>query len=259
MDSYFQHLELDLAGQSFTKAQLYRDLASQTGRTTKSIERKFQNISAVLEVLGKPWITGLKPLANRQQLLADTIEARGDALNRLDSLPPFSSLHEGNSLYLEQPPELATSEKALPEYMERLIRKFDPVERDMRNRKLGEEGERLVFQFEKENLKLNGRPDLAANVRWISKEEGDGAGYDILSFDDRGEMKFVEVKTTIGGNRTPFYISRNEHAFAHEERDRYHLIRLFDFRRAPRAFAIHGELEKFVRLSTETYRADFRA
>jgi hypothetical protein len=259
VDAYLEHLKLDLEGRSFNKAQLYRDLAAQTGRSPSSIEFKFQNISAVLNELGRPWISGLAPLANYQQLLAETIGARGGVIKNLDDVPTEDVFEDLASVFIEAPPERASKPSQLPDYMERLIRKFDPVERDMHNRKLGENGERLIFEYEKRALVAFDRSDLAKKVRWISKEEGDGAGYDILSFDDRGEKKFVEVKTTTGGNRTPFFISRNEHAFANEERERYHLVRLFDFRRTPRAFEIHGELEKFVRLSTETYRADFRA
>lgn len=259
VDAYFERLELDLAGRYFNKAQLYRDLSAQTGRSPSSIEFKFQNISAVLNELGRPWISGLAPLANYQQLLAETIGARGKKLQSLDVIPTEDTFDDLASVFIEAPPERASKPAELPDYMERLIRKFDPVERDMRNRKLGEEGERLIFEYEKRALAAFERPDLAKKVRWISKEEGDGAGFDILSFNNRGEKKFIEVKTTTGGNRTPFFISRNEHDFAREERERYSLVRLFDFRRTPRAFEINGELEKFVRLSTETYRADFRA
>lgn len=259
VDAYLEYLQLDLENKAPKKAPLYRQLSEQTGRSAKSIEFKFQNISAVLNELGRPWITGLAPLANYQKLLAETIGARGAELHRLDDVPQNSEFHDLASVFIEAPPERASKPAVLPDFMERLIRKFDPVERDLRNRKLGEEGERLILEYEKRALTAFERPDLAKQVTWISKEEGDGAGYDILSFDAKGEKKFVEVKTTTGGNRTPFFVTRNEHAFAHEEQDRYHLIRLFDFRRTPRAFAIHGELEKFVRLSTETYRADFRA
>jgi len=142
--------------------------------------------------------------------------------------------------------------------MNELVRRFDPVERDMRNRRLGEEGERLVLEHEMYTLRLGGRQDLAKSVRWIAKEEGDGAGYDILSFDKRGEKKFIEVKTTTGGIRTPFFITRNEHAFARDKSDNYHLVRVFDFRRIPRAFQLTGKLDNHLHLSTETYRADFQ-
>jgi hypothetical protein len=259
VDAYFEHLHLDLAGHAFNKSQLYRTLAEQTGRSNKSIERKFQNISAVLNKLGRPWISGLPPLPNYQGLLADVIGARGTDLHKLDVISSLSELDDLPPLFLEPPPQLRESPEALPEHMKMLVRKFDPVERDLRNRKLGEEGERLVIEHERRALRHAERTDLATQVRWISKEEGDGAGYDILSFDLRGEKKFIEVKTTTGGRETPFFLSRNERNFANAEKDRFQIMRLFDFRRVPRAFELRGDLENFVHLSTEVYRADFRS
>jgi Domain of unknown function (DUF3883) len=42
------------------------------------------------------------------------------------------------------------------------------------------------------------RADLAAKARHVSQIEGDGAGYDIESFEIDGTPKFIEVKTTRG-------------------------------------------------------------
>ncbi|HCF55246.1 MAG TPA: DUF3883 domain-containing protein [Bacillus sp. (in: Bacteria)] len=44
--------------------------------------------------------------------------------------------------------------------------------------------------------------------------EGDGVGFDISSFDLDDNPKYIEVKTTSGGKRTPFMISANEVAFS---------------------------------------------
>ncbi len=263
VDAYFEHLRLDLRGQNFNKAKLYRALSEGTGRTPSSMEFKFQNISAILDELGREWIIGLAPQANYQKLLADIVGERLLELERdivVETKATFSNaLEDLASLYVEAPPERSIQANPLPDYMEALIKKFDPVARDMRNRELGEAGEELILQYEKRYLKLIDRHDLAGNVRWVSKLEGDGAGYDILSFDDRGEKKFIEVKTTTGGNKTPFFVSRNEYAFSVKEIEKYRLMRLFDFRRKPRAFEMTGPLENYVRLSTETFRADFKA
>ena len=90
----------------------------------------------------------------------------------------------------------------------------DYAERDARNRGLGLKGELLVLEFEKAHLDTIGRKDLAELVRHVSVQEGDGAGYDILSFDDLGRKKYIEVKATSGGLSTDFFISPNELAFA---------------------------------------------
>lgn len=260
--AYFEYLGYELQGKPFVKAQIYRDLSGQSGRSASSIEFKFQNISAILDALGREWMKGLAPLANYQELLAQKVEAY---ITQLDSIPIVAStkkqeteLAEAAAFYLEPPPELRKVNKPLPDYIAKLIQKFDPVARDARNRDLGKAGEAFVFEHEKRFLNLIDRGDLARNVRWVAEEEGDGAGYDILSFTDRGERKHIEVKTTVGGSRTPFFVTRNEYDFCKQSAASYSLVRLFDFRKNVRGFELNGLLDRHVALSTETFRAEFQ-
>ena len=141
--------------------------------------------------------------------------------------------------------------------MERLVRKFDPAARDARNRALGFAGEELVVNAERRKLQALDRPDLAMKVRWISQEDGDGAGYDIHSFDRAGQDRLIEVKTTIGSRTTPFYLTRNEHKLSAERPEAFRLYRLFEFSKAPRLFKLQPPLEQAVQLSPEVYRASF--
>jgi Domain of unknown function (DUF3883) len=259
--AYFEYLAISQSGGKFIKEQIYRDLAKQTGRSAASVSLKFQNISAVLDELGREWMKGLKPRSNYQELLANKI---GVHLESLGALPIIknpaiqkNTLREPQSFLLESAPNLKNAMPKLPDYIERLVRKFDHVARDSENRSLGVVGEEFVFHFERQQLSLAGRNDLSDNVRWVSKEDGDGAGYDILSFDGRGDKKFIEVKTTVGNSRTPFFVSRNEYEFCKHVGDSFRIIRLYDFRRAVRGFELIGELEKHVALSTESFRAEF--
>ncbi len=89
----------------------------------------------------------------------------------------------------------------------------------------------MVFEQEKEFLMRSNQLDLAKKVEWTSQEKGDGAGYDIKSFTLGGAERFIEVKTTNGAKRTPFYISDNELTFSREAGHRYCLRRLYDFRK----------------------------
>jgi Protein NO VEIN, C-terminal len=259
VDEYFAHLELDLSKKPFNKAQLYRRISEKIGRTPSSVEFKFHNISAVLDECGLDWISGLAPLRNFQKMLADVISEKRDRIENIELIETPNGFEDLASLYFEAPPERSQEQADLPEFMKRLVRKFDPIARELRMKTIGDAGEQLIFEYEKRFLFGNDRADLSKNVRWVSKEEGDGAGYDILSFDMRGKEKFIEVKTTVGGNRTPFFISRNEHEFALEKSANFHLYRVFNFRKGPRAFQLAGPLENYVRLSTETFRADFNA
>jgi len=141
--------------------------------------------------------------------------------------------------------------------MERIVRKFNPVERDFRNRKLGREGEELVFHFERQRLRLQNRDDLSKKVKWISQEAGDGAGYDILSFDHQGNERLLEVKTTVGSDITPFYITRNELSLSSERPEAFRLCRVFDFSMRPQMFELAPPLDNFVHLSPLSYEASF--
>jgi hypothetical protein len=100
-------------------------------------------------------------------------------------------------------PTLTVPARPVPERLRRLVQKFDPVERDHRNRTLGKAGEAFVVDVERRRLAESGQPDLARKVRWTAAEDGDGAGYDVLSFDRGGAERLIEVKTTNGSARTP--------------------------------------------------------
>ncbi len=237
VSDYFLMLSDEAAGIPFNKAQHNRLLRSKIDRSEGSIEFKHQNISAVLLKLGLPRITGYVPAANYQKAIIPAIDERP-------------------GLFVETPPMLLP---IVPrrEDIERLVRKFNPVERDFRNRKLGRDGEELVFQFERERLKGLDRSDLAKNIRWVSEEDGDGAGYDILSFDEKGKERFLEVKTTVGSDITPFYITRNELSLSSERPEAFRLCRVFDFSIRPRMFELAPPLKNFVHLSPLSYEASF--
>lgn len=253
------------------KAEKYRQLAAITGRTYKSVELKFQNISAVLDILEVPWIRGLAPRRKFQRALSEAVDNHisGFESQAVQFSTPISELAEEQAVFTPHPlstqtildyvsvPILEPKSEKLPDHMERLVRKFDPVMRDFRAREIGEAGERLVVDHERSKLLQNGLPELARKVLWVSKEQGDGAGYDVKSYDSTGREKFIEVKTTVGSRRTPFLMTRNEKDFADEADDRYRIARIFDFRRKPEAFELTAPLDAFVRFEPESYRASF--
>jgi hypothetical protein len=113
------------------------------------------------------------------------------------------------------------------------------------------------LERERTTLSGAGRRDLARQVRWVSDEDGDGAGYDIASFAPDGSTRLIEVKTTNGWERTPFYISRNELDIAEERRAEWVLFRLWNFSREPRAFELYPPLDAHVSLTAMTFQASF--
>jgi hypothetical protein len=256
---YFDMLQLERLGRPYVKAERNRAMQELTGRSRGSIEFKHQNISAVLYKLGLDWISGYKPMANYQKALLGGIERYLDHKAEV-FIPPLevtiSGVAEDGELFIEEPPKIAQP-TADPEPLVRLVRKFDPAARDARNRKLGKSGEERVFFSERTRLKVEGREDLAKKVRWVSEEDGDGAGYDILSYTAAGAKRLLEIKTTVGSQTTPFYLSENERLLSIECPDEFRLLRLYEFNRGPKAFQLAPPLESSVILSPANYKASF--
>jgi len=257
ISDYFLMLNDEVAGVPFSKAGHNRLLRSKIDRSEGSIEFKHQNISAVLQRLGLPRIRGYLPAVNYQKAIIAAID-RYLSQNPIALRPEkaISGFAERRGLFVETPPMLLPVAPRR-EDIERLVRKFNPVERDFRNRKLGRDGEELVLEFERARLQQLDRSDLARKIRWVSEEDGDGAGFDILSFDERGKERFLEVKTTVGPEVTPFYITRNELSLSSERPDAFRLCRVFEFSMHPRMFELAPPLENFVHLSPLSYEASF--
>ena len=253
---YFDMLADDLSGRPYVKSRHSAALMARIGRTHRSVEFKHQNISAVLDELGMPWIPGYRPKSNYQKAIFGAIDRyltqHPDILEsvRISRIPPTVP-----SIVFVDPPILAVVNDPMPDPLRRLVRKFDPVERDHRNRSLGKAGESFVVDLERHQLA--NRPDLARKVRWVSAEDGDGAGYDVLSFDHSGRERLIEVKTTNGSARTPFFLSRNERALATERPMDWRLYRVHLFAQEPRIFTITPPLENAVNLQPEIWRASF--
>lgn len=258
---YFEMLHLELSRQSFNKAERNRALQELIGRSRGSIEFKHQNISAVLQIIGRTWIAGYKPRTNFQHALIDGIERHLDATN--DTIMAednaVRTLAAETDLFIEPPPDLMLTLETgeVPLALVRLAGKFDAAARDARNRALGKRGEERILRFEHQRLSDAGRGDLARQVKWVSEEEGDGAGYDILSFNAVGRERLLEVKTTAGYQRTPFYLTENERALSTERPDEFRLVRLYDFLKAPKVFELAPPLEDSVMLRPINYRASF--
>jgi len=248
-----------LRDEPFVKVRHYEGIMRETGRSKGSVERKYMNISAALERLSLPWLKGYAPNRNFQAALLKSVERYVAQEWNYDFIPApaRNEAREARQLFVEQPPELGEPLISNNPEMERIARRFDPALRDARNRKTGLAGEKCVYESEIAHLAAQGRSDLAKKVQWTSQELGDGAGYDILSFSRDGQERFLEVKTTIGHKRTPFFLSGNERDFADEEPERSRIFRLYEWGRAPKAFLIKPPLNNNLILEPTAYRASF--
>lgn len=261
---YFAMLTDELASRPYSKAEHNRNLQGLLPlRSRGSIEFKHQNISAVLLGLGQPWIIGYKPASRFQLSLIDAVlrwtEVRPEWIVpslRQDRIGQMSAVREDSTLWIGPAPTFANEPPPVdPEFMAAVARKYDVAERDERNRSLGKAGEERVVRHEKLALQQANRQDLADKVRWTSVEDGDGAGFDIQSYEIDGSERLIEVKTTNGWERTPFHISRNELAVAEANRDSWHLVRLWNFAREPMAFSIRPPLDAHVSLTPTSFLA----
>lgn len=260
---YFAMLGEEIAGRSFNKAEHRKALMPLLSeRTQGSVEFKHQNISAVMKGLGEVWIKGYKPAFNYQASLEDAVErwltVNPKWFDRSYNAPRLPGLADVTQIWIGPAPTHSNQpEPTELEQMLRVARKFNVAERDERNRVLGRAGEECVLHYERANLSAAGRHDLADKVQWVSEDEGDGLGYDIASFEPDGRPRLLEVKTTNGWDRTPFYLSQNEVDVSNERRADWCLFRLWNFSVDPRGFELRAPLDEHVKLTAKSYQASF--
>jgi hypothetical protein len=130
--------------------------------------------------------------------------------------------------------------------------------RESKNKELGDAGEELVVANEKRILAQSGYEDLAKKVRHVAKIEGDGAGYDVLSFTIQGQEKYIEVKTTRGLASSSFFITCNELKTSERLDSDFYVYRVYEYvdtSRSGKYFVIRGNLRDALKLTPTAYRA----
>ena len=255
---YVEMLRLEQAGEQYSKTERRRRLKRGIDRSDASIEWKHRNISTVMVELGLPRVSGYLPAEHYQASLFEAVEARlNDSQGLLELLEGRNPSPDLRQLILGPPPQVRKSPHRLDDRVARVMRRLDPAQRDARNRELGTAGEELVFEFEQRRLHDLGQRDLSRRVTWTARED-DGAGFDILSFAANGNERWIEVKTTNGEATTPFFLTANEERVSREEQDKFRLVRVYDFWKAPQAFRLRPPLEPQVDLRAYVYRAELR-
>ena len=267
---YRKMLLHELRGEPYNKAEHNRNLQRLLAvRSRGAIERKHQNISAVLLFeLRLPYIDGYKPLRNVQQLLREVVadwasnDAELHALVEAVSLAPAEVPSIDDILRaLEEPPVIAAERPARQVRERRPVytRTKDYLLLEARNSALGRAGEEFVVNYEKARLIHEGHERLADAVEQVSVTRGDGDGFDILSFSAPGRERFIEVKTTAYGAFTPFYVTRNELEVSRTSADRYHVYRVHSFRKEPKLYALAGAIDANFGLDATQYVASVTA
>lgn len=264
---YFNMLSFEMKGEAYSKAEHRRALLPLlANRSEGSVEFKHQNISAVLINLGQFYIKGYLPRNNYQKILEDKV------LEYLIKKPTFENqFKKFAEKEVIEPITKVNFEKFVQEvtissrvsepeaaYLHKNPIKINYLEREQNNRSLGLSGEELVIEYEKWNFIRLGKEKYAEQIRWVSKEEGDGAGFDILSKNLDGKDKYIEVKTTKLSKENPFFFSRNELLFSQSHADKYNLYRLYNFTDDPKMFIRNGSLDQICNMTPMNFKAVMR-
>jgi hypothetical protein len=114
-----------------------------------------------------------------------------------------------------------------PEKFYRTARNINWEEVNKKRKLTGMKGEEMAVAIEQDFFESIGRKDLGDRVRHVSAQDGDGAGYDVLSFFEDGREKYIEVKSTTSSLISPIYLSRNELAFLKEHPEDAFIYRIF--------------------------------
>lgn len=138
------------------------------------------------ELFGQPGNSGGLSGASSAVPFLDKAVVGAEFISQMPPLPPRAGRPAGN----QGPTDLA--------------------ERDSERKRIGDRGEAIVLELERKRLNLAGRRALAARIEQISNQDP-SAGFDILSFEEDGRQKPIEVKATSGANLARgFYITSNE-------------------------------------------------
>ena len=92
-----------------------------------------------------------------------------------------------------------------------------------------------------------------------SKLNGDGLGYDILSYDKHGNPMYIEVKTTTGPENGGIFITANELEMSEKHSEQYYLYRVYDFdisKMEGKLSVRQGSLKSLC-ISAQTYKVKF--
>jgi len=174
---------------------------------------EFQSMIEKLSVINSKFITTRIPLeAYKKYLLKRIVNHNFQSSKKSEELISIANFAKSVSERRELKKEIPA-----PEKFYRTAGKIYNWDDIIGKRKMtGLKGEEIVVVIEQEYLESINRKDLADKVRHVAVEDGDGLGYDILSFFADGREKYIEVKSTTVSLRSAYYISENELGFLRE-------------------------------------------
>lgn len=140
------------------------------------------------------------------------------------------------------------------------VKKIDYIKKAKADMEVGQLGEMLALQYEREKLIKEGFIDLANKVRRVSIKS-DAYGYDIESYERIGlkiEKIYIEVKTTTNKLDVDFPVSRNEIEESNKKKNRYCIFRIYDAKSEnPSFYKVFGKIEDNFELDPITFMASY--
>ncbi|MBO6607406.1 DUF3427 domain-containing protein [Psychroserpens sp.] len=135
--------------------------------------------------------------------------------------------------------------------------KIDQIAKAKTSKNIGDAGELLVLAKERQKLIEFGIENEPIHIA----KKDDNAGYDILSYDEKGEEIYIEVKTTKGTLQTPFFISANEVAVSNNLSEKYFIYRLYEYdpaKNAAKFYVQRGSLANNYELVPKDFVAIYK-
>lgn len=138
----------------------------------------------------------------------------------------YQELYKRGNIKLKETQELELIETRISQEIkakkkaQRTIKPKNYIEIEKTKIKNGENGQDLVYNYEKEKLK--NYPNLQKQIEKKYTID-EGCGYDIQSFDTNGNVIYIEVKTSQSSNKKKisFNISKNEDEFILNHKNAY--------------------------------------
>lgn len=264
VSEYFDMLSKEQAGIRFNKSEVRRRiLPLLRNRSHSSIEFKNRNISAVLARVGQPYIRGYIPAYNYQRELLEEVvfsyiqrrpEAEAAFRQFAESAPTPKALTF--ETMLEEMPELDPLYQE-PELIYNRPVKINYLEREQANQAIGHTGETIALEYERWRLIHAGKENLADKIEWVSNTRGDGLGFDILSKNENGTDRYIEVKSTKLTKEAPFYFTRLEYDFSKRTQSSFFLYRVFNLSDKPKLFIANGAYDEFCNIIPTQFKASF--
>ncbi|MFA7030027.1 MAG: DUF3578 domain-containing protein [Candidatus Cloacimonadaceae bacterium] len=269
-DEYFDKGDIDLGGTTGTLGLGYQETNiiskyyAKGAFTTEELEQDLKRMLAIYDelvgVLGEDNFDYNSAINKIVYDFNDSFETAEEAIDNIKrAIASPTDLNVVRTLRYVEPKEKRTKKYAkirtgVP------VKKIDYIEKAKAEMEVGQLGEMLALQFERERLIKEGFNDLANKVRHVSIIS-DAYGYDIESYQLIGlkmEKIYIEVKTTTNKLDVEFPVSKNEVLTSNEKKGRYCIFRIYDAKSVnPSFYKVFGKIEDNFELDPVSYLARY--